>query len=284
MTFPEDETKEETPSPSLDSDTSDSQEEQPRAEVEPIKAGTEAQPSEDKKAEKSKKKVSEKPAKADKSDKGKKESKPVKKDKAKRKPAEAEKGPVEVPRLMTYYHETVASALKKRFNYANTMMVPRLEKIVLNTGVGEAAQNAKLLESAMEELAVISGQKPQVTRARKSISNFKLRKGMAIGCRVTLRSWRMWEFLDRLLNVAIPRIRDFRGVSDRSFDGRGNYSLGIREQIIFPEIDIDKIERVHGLDVTFVTTAKTDEEAYALLEELGMPFRRRPAQTSEQAA
>lgn len=278
MIYPEDETREEeTPSPGKESDTSNTKKEQPEAKAE-------AQPPEDKKAEKAKKKVSEKPAKADKSDKGKKESKPDKKDKAKDKPAKAEEGPVEVPRLRTYYSKTVMPELMKRFNYANTMMVPRLEKIVMNTGVGEAVQNAKLLESAMEELAVITGQKPQVTRARKSISNFKLRKGMAIGCRVTLRSWRMWEFLDRLLNVAIPRIRDFRGVSDRSFDGRGNYTIGIREQIIFPEIDIDKIERVHGLDITFVTTARTDEEAYALLAELGMPFRRRAAQTGEQAA
>ncbi len=190
-----------------------------------------------------------------------------------------------VPRLKKQYWEKIVPALMKRFSYKNVMMAPRLEKIVLNVGIGEASQNPKLLESAVEELAAIAGQRPSITRARKSISNFKLRAGMPVGCRVTLRGWRMWEFLDRLMSVAIPRIRDFRGLSDRSFDGRGSYTFGIREQIIFPEIDIDKIERVHGMDITLVTTAKTDEEAYALLEELGWPFRRRrQTQTSEQAA
>lgn len=194
-----------------------------------------------------------------------------KKDKA----AEAEKLPADYrPRLMTYYHEKVVPDLIKKFAYRNPMMVPKLQKIVLNVGVGEASQNPKLLESSAKELSQITGQKAAVARARVSISNFKLRKGMAIGCRVTLRRWQMYEFLDRFLNVAIPRIRDFRGLSDRSFDGRGNYTIGIREQIIFPEIDIDKIERVHGFDITMVTTAKTDEEAQALLLALGVPFRR----------
>ncbi len=188
------------------------------------------------------------------------------------------------PRLLLYYREKVLPDLVKRFAYKNTMMVPRLDKIVLNVGIGEASQNPKLLEAASQELAAITGQKPAITRARLSISNFKLRKGMAIGCRVTLRRWQMWEFLDRFMNVAIPRIRDFRGLSDRSFDGRGNYTIGIKEQIIFPEIDIDKIERMHGLDITFATTARTDEEAQALLLALGVPFRRHSGEGREVAA
>lgn len=186
-----------------------------------------------------------------------------------------------VPRLMTFYRDQAIPQLMKRFNYGTVMMVPRLEKIVLNVGVGEASQNPKLLESSAQELAQITGRKAAITRARKSISNFKLRKGMAIGCRVTLRRWVMYEFLDRFLNVAIPRIRDFRGLSDRSFDGRGSYTIGLREQIIFPEIDIDKIERVHGMDITFVTTARTDEEAQALLQVLGVPFRKHSGEGRE---
>lgn len=213
-----------------------------------------------------------------------KEAKPAREKKGKTKTS-GEKLPADyVPRKLAGYRDKIVTELMKRFNYKNAMMVPRLEKIVLNVGVGDASQNPKLLEAASNEIAAVTGQKPAITRARLSISNFKLRAGMAIGCRVTLRRWQMWEFLDRLLNIAIPRIRDFRGLSDRSFDGRGNYSMGIKEQIIFPEIDIDKIERVHGLDITFVTTASTDEEAHALLSELGVPFRRRPAQTSEQVA
>ncbi|MCX6638978.1 MAG: 50S ribosomal protein L5 [bacterium] len=189
-----------------------------------------------------------------------------------------------MPRLQKIYRQDVIPELIKRFNFSNRMMVPRLEKIILNIGIGEAGQNPKLLESASKELALITGQKPVITRAHKSISNFKLRKGMPIGCRVTLRRFHMWEFMDRLLYVAIPRIRDFRGMSDRSFDGRGNYSVGIKEQIIFPEIDMDKIERMHGMDITFVTTSRTDEEAHALLTALGFPFRSRAAKPPQQAA
>lgn len=167
----------------------------------------------------------------------------------------------------------VVPALMERFGYKSVMQVPRLEKIVLNMGVGEAVQNPKALESAMEDLALISGQKPAVTRAKKSVAAFKIREGMAIGCKVTLRGDRMYDFLYKLINVGLPRIRDFRGVSPGSFDGRGNYSLGIREQLIFPEIGYDKVDKVRGLDVIIVTTAETDEEAMALLSELGMPFR-----------
>ncbi len=180
-----------------------------------------------------------------------------------------------IPRLKTRYHEEVVSALLKQFSYANVMQVPRLVKICMNKGVGEATLNQKLLDNAIEELRLITGQHPATRRAKKSVSNFKLREGMAIGASVTMRSDRMWEFLDRFITLALPRVRDFRGLSDRSFDGRGNYSVGIKEQIIFPEVDVDKIDQINGLDVTIVTTAKTDEEAYALLKQLGMPFVRR---------
>ena len=180
-----------------------------------------------------------------------------------------------IPRLKTRYLDEVVPALRKQFGYTNVMQVPRLVKISVNKGVGEATQNQKLLDNAVEELRLITGQHPAVRRAKKSVSNFKLREGMAVGASVTMRNERMWEFLDRLITLALPRVRDFRGVSDRSFDGRGNYSLGVKEQIIFPEIDVDKIDAISGLDVTIVTTAKTDEEAYALLKELGMPFVRR---------
>ncbi len=182
---------------------------------------------------------------------------------------------MDVPRLKTRYHEEVVSALRKQFSYANIMEVPRLVKVCVNNGVGEATLNQKLLDNAVEELRLITGQHPATRRAKKSVSNFKLREGMAIGASVTMRSNRMWEFLDRFITLALPRVRDFRGLSDRSFDGRGNYSVGIKEQIIFPEVDIDKIDQINGLDVTIVTTAKTDEEAYALLKQLGMPFVRR---------
>jgi len=178
-----------------------------------------------------------------------------------------------VSRLKEKYVNEVVPALMERFGYKSVMQVPRLEKIVLNMGVGEAVQNPKALESAMEDLALISGQKPAVTRAKKSVAAFKIREGMAIGCKVTLRGDRMYDFLYKLINVGLPRIRDFRGVSPGSFDGRGNYSLGIREQLIFPEIRYDKVDKVRGLDVIIVTTAETDEEAMALLSELGMPFR-----------
>ncbi len=175
-------------------------------------------------------------------------------------------------RLQERYKKDVMPALKSRFNYKNTMEIPRVEKVVLNIGVGEAVQNAKAIEGALADLSAIAGQKPSVRKAKRSVSNFKLREGMPIGACVTLRRDHMWEFLDRFFNFSVPRIRDFRGLSANSFDGRGNYTLGVREQIIFPEIDYDKIDQVRGLDVTFVTSARTDEEALELLRSLGMPF------------
>lgn len=188
-----------------------------------------------------------------------------------------------VPRLKKLYYEVIVPEMMKKFGYKNVMQVPRLVKIVVNMGVGQATQDPKLLEMAMKELAKITGQQPVIRRARKSISNFKLRAGMAIGCKVTLRRERMYEFLDRLTNAAIPRIRDFRGLSDKSFDGRGNYTLGIKEHIIFPEINVDEVERIFGMDITIVTTAKTDEEAYELLRLFGMPFRKREVVVEEKA-
>lgn len=186
-------------------------------------------------------------------------------------------------RLKKVYAESIRPQLMKEFGYENLHDVPRLEKIVINVGMGEAIDNPKRLDSAMDELATITGQRPVITRAKHSISNFKLREGMAIGCKVTLRGERMFEFLDRLVNSAIPRIRDFRGVPTRSFDGRGNYTLGIKEQLIFPEIDYDKIEAVHGMDVTIVTTAERDDEALALLAAFGMPFRQQPTRQTATA-
>ena len=178
-----------------------------------------------------------------------------------------------VPRLKAQYEETIRPKLQEEFGYANVMQIPRVEKVVVNVGLGEATTNPKLLERAMEELAQITGQKPVLRRAKKSVSNFKLREGQAIGCSVTLRGARQWEFLDRLLNVALPRVRDFSGVSPKAFDGRGNYTLGVREQTIFPEVDYDKVEKVTGMNVTLVTTAETDAEAKSLLSALGVPFR-----------
>lgn len=186
-------------------------------------------------------------------------------------------------RLKDVYANSIQSQLQKEFGYKNPHQVPRLQKIVVNVGMGEAIDNPKRLDSAVEELAAITGQRPVVTRARISISNFKLREGMAIGAKVTLRGTRMYEFLDRLVNVAIPRIRDFRGVPTRSFDGRGNYTLGIKEQLIFPEVDYDKVDQVHGMDITFVTTADRDDEALALLTAFGMPFRRQPQRQAAEA-
>lgn len=177
-------------------------------------------------------------------------------------------------RLKDKYEKEVRPKLMKDNQYRSVMQVPRLSKITINIGVGEATQNAKLLEAAVGDLQAITGQKVQVTKSRKSISNFKLRQGVAIGCMVTLRRDRMYEFLDRLVNVAMPRIRDFRGVSPKSFDGRGNYNLGLKEQLIFPEIDYDKIDKVRGMTICFTTTAKNDDEARQLLAELGMPFRK----------
>ena len=176
-------------------------------------------------------------------------------------------------RLKDRYREEIAPALKERFEIQNPMRIPRLEKIVVNMGVGEAAQDSRRLDGAMEDLARITGQKPQLRRARKSIAGFKIRDGMPVGARVTLRGDRMWEFLDRLITIALPRVRDFRGISPRSFDGRGNFALGLREQTIFPEISYDSIDTTRGLDVAVVTTAETDEEARELLRMLGMPFR-----------
>ena len=176
-------------------------------------------------------------------------------------------------RLQEHYRKNVMPALMQRFGYKNVMQVPRLEKITLNMGVGEAMTDKKIIDNAMSDLALISGQKPALTRARKSVATFKVREGWPIGCRVTLRGARMYEFLDRLINVAIPRIRDFRGLPPRAFDGRGNYSLGVKEQIIFPEIDFDKVDAIRGLDVTIVTSAETDDEARALLEGFQFPIR-----------
>jgi len=176
-------------------------------------------------------------------------------------------------RLQAYYRSNVVANLQTEFNYANVMQVPRLEKIVLNVSVKEATQNVKLLETAAEELSLVSGQKSQIRRARKSIANFKLRENTPIGARVTLRGRRMWEFLDRLINISLPRVRDFRGIDPRGFDGRGNYSFGVNEQIIFPEINYDRVTKVTGMNLSFVTTANTDAEGKALLRFLGLPFR-----------
>ncbi|PWI58629.1 50S ribosomal protein L5 [Sulfoacidibacillus thermotolerans] len=177
-------------------------------------------------------------------------------------------------RLRDRYQSEVVSQLMQKFQYRSVMQVPRLEKVVINMGVGEAAQNEKVMDHAVNDLTLISGQKPVVTRAKKSIAGFKLREGQKIGAKVTLRGDRMYEFLDKLFNIALPRVRDFRGVSPKAFDGRGNYTLGLREQLIFPEIEYDRVDKVRGMDVVIVTSAKTDEEALALLTELGMPFRK----------
>ncbi len=176
-------------------------------------------------------------------------------------------------RLLELYRKEVVPKLAKEFDFKNVHRVPKLQKIVVNMGIGEAAANPKLLEQASQELALITGQKPSIRRARKSIANFKIRAGQAIGCTVTLRGERMWEFFDRLVNVSLPRVRDFKGVSSKAFDGRGNYSLGIREQIIFPDVDYDKVERITGVNVTVCTTAANDAEGRSLLSQLGMPFR-----------
>ena len=181
--------------------------------------------------------------------------------------------PAPTPRLRTYYQTTVRERLAKQFELANPHQIPGLEKIVLNVGLGEAIKQPKLLDKVVEELGVITGQRPVRKKAKKSIANFGLREGQEIGASVTLRGARMWEFLDRFISTAVPRIRDFRGLSTRSFDGRGNYSLGVKEQMIFPEINYDMIEQIHGMDITFVTTTDRDDRAYALLRELGMPFR-----------
>lgn len=175
-------------------------------------------------------------------------------------------------RLEQKYIETVKPSLMKEFGYKSVMQAPKLEKVVINMGVGDAIANSKLLDEAVEEMTLIAGQKPVITKAKKSIANFKLREGMAIGCKVTLRGERMYEFLDKLFNISLPRVRDFRGVSTTAFDGRGNYTLGVKEQLIFPEINFDKVNKVRGMDIVIVTTAKTNKEAQSLLRELGMPF------------
>jgi large subunit ribosomal protein L5 len=178
-----------------------------------------------------------------------------------------------VPRLKQRFREELLARLQEELGYGNAMQVPRLEKVVVNMGVGEAAREAKLLDAAIEDMTTITGQKPAVTKAKKSIAGFKLREGMTIGCKVTLRGSRMWEFVDRLLSVALPRIRDFRGLDPEAFDGHGNYTIGVTEQLIFPEIDYDKVEKVRGMDITVVTTARTDDEGRALLRALGFPLR-----------
>ncbi|GGE20859.1 50S ribosomal protein L5 [Marinithermofilum abyssi] len=177
-------------------------------------------------------------------------------------------------RIKEKYKDEITPALMKKFEYKSPMQVPKIEKIVINMGVGEAVQNPKALDGAVEDLTLISGQKPVITRAKKSIAGFKLREGMPIGCKVTLRGERMYHFLDKLINVALPRVRDFRGVSPKSFDGRGNYTLGLKEQLVFPEIEYDKVDKVRGMDIIIVTTANTDEEARELLTQMGMPFRK----------
>jgi large subunit ribosomal protein L5 len=178
-----------------------------------------------------------------------------------------------IPRLLVQYREELSPALQKRFGYRNTYQVPRIEKIVINMGTGDGLKDAKLQDAALEDMMTIAGQRPAVTKAKKSVASFKVRKGMSVGCRVTLRGARMYEFFDRLVNVAIPRIRDFRGLSSDSFDGRGNYTFGIKEQIVFPEIDYDKVVKIRGMDITITTSAGSDEEALELLRGLGMPFR-----------
>ena len=177
-------------------------------------------------------------------------------------------------RLMERYQNDVVKSMMEKFNYSSRMQAPKIEKIVINIGVGDAVSNSKLLDEAVNELTLISGQKPIITRAKKSIAGFKLREGMPIGCKVTLRGERMYEFLDKLINISLPRVRDFRGVSNNSFDGRGNYTLGVKEQLIFPEINFDKVNKLRGMDIVFVTTAKTDEEGHELLAQLGMQFKK----------
>jgi large subunit ribosomal protein L5 len=186
---------------------------------------------------------------------------------------ETKHGPDYKPRLRTHYRETVAPSLRKKFSYKNPMMVPRLQKVVINMGLGAAVGNPKIIDSGVEDMRALSGQKPVVTRARKSIATYKLRENLPIGVMVTLRRERMWEFVDRLIAFSLPRVRDFKGVSPKGFDGKGNFTMGLKEQIIFPEIDYDKIDVVKGMNISFVTTARTDEEGRALLAELGIPFR-----------
>ena len=202
----------------------------------------------------------------------KKEKKPAAKPRPSEGPSTRAEGP---PRLLKAYRDTIVTAMTKEFDYSNTMEVPRVAKVVVNIGIGEAKDNDKALDAAVGDVVTITGQKPALIKARKSVAAFKLRAGQTVGIKATLRGRRMWYFLDKLLNVALPRIRDFRGVSPEGFDGRGNYSLGLREQVVFPEIDYDKIDKLRGLEVSIVTTARTDDEARSLLTRLGMPFRKR---------
>lgn len=223
-----------------------------------------------------KQETKEKPAKAAKPQGGKAPAKqPAARQEADRAPRASGKEERVTPRLLTKYRTDVVPALMKRFKYKSLMQVPHLEKISINIGVGQATQDPKLVDSAARDLEMITGQKVVITKAKKAISNFKLREGMPIGCRVTLRRARMWEFFDRFVSIVVPRMRDFRGLNDKSFDGRGNYTLGLKEHIVFPEIDVDKIAKVFGMDITFVTTAKTDQEAYELLKAMGFPFVKR---------
>ena len=212
-----------------------------------------------------------------------KSQKPSKETKKAPEPVSHEQEKGVAPRLQDAFKDSIAKELMKRFQYTNVMQVPKLEKISINVGVGQATQDAKLLDAVVKDLEMIVGQKVVTTRAKKAISNFKLREGLAIGARVTLRKRQMYEFLDRFISIAVPRIRDFRGFSDKSFDGHGNYTVGIKEHIIFPEIDVDKVTKVFGMDVSFVTTARTDEEAYELLKGFGMPFvkRQEPLQQAQ---
>jgi len=208
---------------------------------------------------------------------GKKEKTGKKQAPAREPVAEAPSGePAPRPRLLDHYEQRVRGKLTQQFGFTNVHQIPRLVKIVLNVGIGDASKNPKVLDAAVAELGAITGQQPVVTKAKKAIANFNLRAGVPIGCAVTLRGARMFEFLDRFINVAVPRMRDFRGLPDKSFDGRGNYTLGVKEQMIFPEIDYDKVEKIHGMDITFVTTAGRDDAALALLREMGMPFRGEP--------
>jgi len=245
--------------------------EKPKAEAEPEKAEepkAEAKPEKAEKAEKPKKaKKAGKDAKGDKTGKGKKGKKAEKVEESPPMP------PGYVPRKLTRFREEVGPALQKRFGYKNIHQIPKMAKIVVNMGIGEAMKESKLLDAAVDDLGTITGQRPKITKARKSVASFKVRKGVSLGCMVTMRGMRMYEFFDRLVTSAIPRIRDFRGLSPDSFDGHGNYTFGIKEQIVFPEVDYDKVAKVMGMDITIATTCKTDEEALELLKGLGMPFR-----------
>jgi len=207
-----------------------------------------------------------------------------KKGKAKAAPKKKAAAPAETPRLQSIYQDQVMPRLMERFAYKNPMQVPRIEKVVLNMGVGEAVQNQKAIDGAVADMELIAGQKPNIRKARLSVSNFKLRAGMPVGCAVTLRKVRMWEFLDRLLSFAMPRIRDFRGIARKGFDGRGNFTFGLKEQLIFPEIDYDTVDQIRGMDISIVTSAETDEECFELLSALGMPFIRAEEQAQEARA